>query len=66
MEQAETTNRAQENFDIMDSSFVEIKYNRCGMVMEKVLKINYISTKIKIRRNGMELEWNWKVNGMEH
>ena len=29
------------------------------MVMEKVLKINYISTKIKIRRNGMDSEWKW-------
>ena len=35
------------------------------MVMEKVLKINYISTKIKIRSNGMELEWKWKGTFMK-
>ena len=33
------------------------------MVMEQLRKkIN----KIKIRRNGMELEWEWNGNGMEH
>ena len=33
------------------------------MVMEQLRKkIN----KIKMRRNGMELEWEWNGNGMEH
>jgi hypothetical protein len=33
------------------------------MVMEKLWKkIN----KIKMRRNGMELEWEWNGIGMEH